>query len=215
MKEIVFATNNKGKIREIEALLMEAGEAVASRYRILSLSDIGCRDDIPETGKTFAENAMQKAEYVNVRYNKNAFADDSGLEVYALGMEPGVYSARYSGQGIEANIDKLLTNMSKQKNRAAQFHTVVTLLLDGERYDFEGICKGTIINERHGNGGFGYDPIFVPDETVVYDAEGAEPRIVPNTQGLTFAEMSGEAKNIVSHRGKAVRKMVQFLKDTL
>lgn len=213
MKEIVFVTNNAGKIREINGLLAAAGEGVSSRYKILSLSDIGCTDDIPETGNSFAENAMQKAEYVSVRYNKNAFADDSGLEVRALGMEPGIYSARYSGLGTEGNIDKLLANLERQSNRSAQFHTVVTLLMDGERYDFEGICTGQITTERHGEGGFGYDPVFVPDETVVFDPQTGEPHIVPNTQRLTFAEMGADIKNLVSHRGKAVRAMVDFLKS--
>lgn len=213
MKEIVFVTNNKGKIREINELLAAAGEGVASRYKILSLSDIGCTADIPETGNSFAENAMQKAEYVTVHYDKNAFADDSGLEVRVLGMEPGIYSARYSGLGTEGNIDKLLSNLKGRTNRAAQFHTVVTLLLDGERYDFEGICTGQISTERHGEGGFGYDPVFVPDETVAFDANGQNPRIVPNTDRLTFAQMGDEIKNMVSHRGKAVRAMVKFLQE--
>lgn len=213
MKEIVFVTNNNGKIREISELLAAAGADVSSHYSILSLSDIGCTDEIPETGSSFAENAMQKAEYVSVRYNKNAFADDSGLEVRALGMEPGIYSARYSGLGTEGNIDKLLMNLQRQSNRAAQFHTVVTLLMDGERFDFEGICTGQIATERHGVGGFGYDPIFIPDEIVAQDPATGAPIIVPNTERRTFAEMGYEAKNLVSHRGKAIRKMVEFLKD--
>lgn len=213
MKEIVFVTNNKGKIREISELLAAAGEEVSSRYRILSLSDIGCTDEIPETGNSFAENAMQKAEYVSVRYNKNAFADDSGLEVRALGMEPGIYSARYSGLGTEGNIDKLLFNLERQSNRSAQFHTVVTLLIDGERYDFEGICTGQIATERHGVGGFGYDPVFVPDETVEFDPQTGAQNIVPNSNRLTFAQMGDDIKNLVSHRGKAVRAMVDFLKS--
>lgn len=210
MKEIVFVTNNAGKIREINELLADAGVEVVTNYKILSLADLGCTDEIPETGNTFAENALQKAEYISIKYNKNAFADDSGLEVRALGMEPGIYSARYSGMGTEGNIDKLLANLERQSNRSAQFHTVVTLLLDGERYDFEGICTGQIATERHGVGGFGYDPVFIPDETVEYDQLTGEPRIVPNSKRLTFAEMGSEAKNLVSHRGKAVRAMVRF-----
>lgn len=206
MKEIVIATNNKGKIAEIENLLKAAGESVSSRYKILSLNDIDCHEDIPETGNTFAENAMQKASYVATHYGRNAFADDSGLEVYALNMEPGVYSARYSGQGTEANIDKLLYNLKDENDRKAQFHTVVVLLIDGVRYDFEGICTGHIINERRGEGGFGYDPVFVPDYTVADIGS-----VVPNTEGLTFAQMGAVAKNVVSHRGKAVRAMVEFL----
>lgn len=200
MKKIVFATNNKHKLEEVRALLEQAGADVASRYEILSLSDIGCTADIPEPSLTFAGNAMQKAEYVKVHYGYDCFADDSGLEVRSLGNDPGVRSARYADEDghdhdSEANMDKLLVNLKRMRDRSAQFRTVVVLLLDGQSYEFEGICKGAISKERMGEGGFGYDPIFVP--------EG-------HTE--SFAQMGMEAKNAISHRGKAVRALVAFLK---
>lgn len=199
-KKLVFATNNDNKIREVKALLEACGPEVADRYEILSLNDIGCHDDIPETSSTFAGNAYQKAEYVHVRYNVNCFADDSGLEVRALGMEPGVRSARYAcdegfDHDTDANNNKLLRNMKNVRDRKAQFRTVISLILDGKVYEFEGICRGVITTELHSNReGFGYDPIFQPDG---YD--------------VTFAEMSLEDKNLISHRGKAVRALVEFL----
>lgn len=200
MKKIVFATNNKHKIQEIGALLEACGPEVSQRYQILSLSDIGCDADIPETADTFAGNAFQKAEYVNAHFGYDCFADDSGLEVRALGMDPGVHSARYAADmgrdhDSEANMDKLLQRMERITNREAQFRTVICLLIDGRQYEFEGICKGTIAQQRLGSGGFGYDPIFVP--------EG-------HTE--SFAQMGMEAKNEISHRGKAVRQLVEFLK---
>lgn len=200
MRKLVFATNNKHKIQEVAALLAQAGEEVAARYQILSLSDIGCIADIPETAQTFSGNALQKAEYIKVHYGYDCFADDSGLEVRALGNDPGVRSARYAAQDghdhdSEANMDKLLANMKHATDRAAQFRTVICLMLDGQVYEFEGICKGTIANERLGAGGFGYDPIFCP--------EG-------HTE--SFAQMGLEAKNEISHRGRAVRALVAFLK---
>lgn len=199
MKRLVFATNNQHKLEEVRALLNEAGEEVASQYEIVSLSDIGCTDDIPETGMTFADNAMQKAEYVKVHYNVDCFADDSGLEVRALGMEPGVRSARYAedlgfSHNDNANMDKLLDRMAHVKERQAQFRTVIVLLMDGNRYEFEGVCRGEIGSSRSGNKGFGYDPIFYPEGHTV-----------------TFAEMSMEDKNLISHRGRAVRQLVKFL----
>lgn len=201
MKQIVFATNNKHKIEEIGALLQACGSEVGEKYEILSLSDIGCDADIPETSDTFSGNALQKAEYVKCHFGYDCFADDSGLEVRALGMEPGVHSARYAAEeghdhDSEANMDKLLSKMARIRRREAQFRTVIVLLLDGEKYEFEGICKGTIAPQRLGSGGFGYDPIFVP--------EGHEE---------SFAQMGMEAKNEISHRGKAVRKLVDFLKN--
>ena len=199
MKKLVFATNNKHKLDEVRALLKEAGPEMADRYEILSLEDIGCHVDIPENGMTFADNALQKAEYVKVHYNLDCFADDSGLEVRALGMEPGVRSARYAddcgfSHNSEANMDKLLHNMANVKERQAQFRAVVVLLMDGDRYEFEGVCRGEIGREREGNKGFGYDPIFYP--------EG---------HSVTFAEMSMQDKNLISHRGKAVRQLVKYL----
>lgn len=202
MKKLVFATNNKHKIAEVKALLQSAGGDLAARYEILSLAEIGCNDDIPETSNTFSGNALQKAEYVKVHYGYDCFADDSGLEVRALGMEPGVFSARYANdEGFdhdsEANMDKLLRNMSHISNdRYAQFRTVIILILDGQIYEFEGICRGSIAHERLGTGGFGYDPIFCP--------EG-------HTE--SFAQMGLEAKNQISHRGLAVRKLVNFLAE--
>jgi len=200
MKKIVFVTNNRHKIQEIGALLNTCGNEMEEKYEILSLSDIGCDADIPETADTFSGNALQKAEYVKTHYDYDCFADDSGLEVRALGMEPGVHSARYAADegydhDSEANMDKLLSRMERIKNREAQFRTVIVLILDGQVYEFEGVCKGTIATERLGTDGFGYDPIFIP--------EGHEE---------SFAQMSMEAKNEISHRGKAVRQLVEFLK---
>ncbi len=201
MKQIVFATNNQHKVEEVRALLKEASPLLAQRYEILSLEDIGCTNDIPETGLSFEENAFQKAEYVKVHYNKDCFADDSGLEVRALGMDPGVRSARYADtvgvtHNSEANMDKLLANLQNVKDRQAQFRTVIVLLMDGKKEEFEGVCRGQITAERSGHEGFGYDPIFKP--------EGQE---------VTFAEMTMEEKNKISHRGQAVRKLVEYLKN--
>lgn len=202
MKQIVFATNNKHKIAEVKALLEAGGHELASRYEILSLADIGCDADIPETSNTFSGNALQKAEYVKVHYGYDCFADDSGLEVRALGMEPGVFSARYANdEGFdhdsEANMAKLLRNMSHiTDDRYAQFRTVIVFLTDAQTYEFEGICRGQITTEKWGTGGFGYDPIFRPEG---YDE--------------SFAQMGLEAKNKISHRGIAVRKLVEFLKE--
>lgn len=203
-KRLVFATNNANKIREVEALLQACGPEVAEHYEILSLNDIGCHDDIPETSNTFSGNALQKAEYVRNHFGTDCFADDSGLEVRALGMEPGVLSARYaSDEGFdhnaEANNNKLLRNMKGVSDRTAQFRTVIVLLIDGETLEFEGVCRGSITHEPHSNReGFGYDPIF--------RAEGCE---------QTFAEMSLDEKNLISHRGKAVRALVDYLKSRI
>lgn len=199
-KRIVFATNNKNKIKEVNALLAASAPEVAERYEIVSLADIGCDEEIPETSQTFSGNALQKAEFVKVRYGFDCFADDSGLEVRALGMEPGVMSARYAmdegfDHDADANNKKLLRNMKNVSDRTAQFRTVIVLLFDGAMYEFEGVCRGEITTEEHSNReGFGYDPIFKP--------EG---------YNETFAEMSLEAKNLISHRGKAVRALVEFL----
>ena len=199
-KRIVFATNNKNKIKEVNALLAASAPEVAERYEIVSLADIGCDEEIPETSQTFSGNALQKAEFVKVRYGFDCFADDSGLEVRALGMEPGVMSARYAmdegfDHDADANNKKLLRNMKHVSDRTAQFRTVIVLLFDGAMYEFEGVCRGVITSEEHSNReGFGYDPIFQP--------EGCNE---------TFAEMSLEAKNLISHRGKAVRALVEFL----
>lgn len=201
-KRLVFVTNNAHKIKEVTALLEACGKEVAERYEILSLADIGCMADIPETSQSFYGNALQKAEYVKVRYGYDCFADDSGLEVRALGMEPGVMSARYAADegfdhDADANNQKLLRNMKRVKDRTAQFRTVVVLLMGSATYEFEGVCRGAITTEEHSNReGFGYDPIFQP---VGYEQ--------------TFAEMSLEEKNQISHRGKAIRALVDFLKE--
>lgn len=201
-KRLVFVTNNAHKIKEVTALLEACGQEVAERYEILSLADIGCMADIPETSQSFYGNALQKAEYVKVRYGYDCFADDSGLEVRALGMEPGVMSARYAADegfdhDADANNQKLLRNMKRVKDRTAQFRTVVVLLMGSATYEFEGVCRGAITTEEHSNReGFGYDPIFQP---VGYEQ--------------TFAEMSLEEKNQISHRGKAIRALVDFLKE--
>lgn len=189
-QKIVFATNNVHKLEEVAAIL-------GDNYEVLSLREIGCNTDIPETADTFAGNALQKAQYVKENYGYDCFADDSGLEVDVLNGAPGVYSARYSGEGPEANMDKLLHNLTGKIGREAQFRTVIALLMDGETRLFEGIVRGTIINERRGEGGFGYDPIFVPDG-----------------YGLTFAELGNEVKNRISHRAKAVRQLAEYLLTT-
>jgi XTP/dITP diphosphohydrolase len=189
-QKIVFATNNAHKLEEVAAMLGEA-------YEVLSLREIGCEADIPETAETFAGNAMQKARYVKEHYGYDCFADDSGLEVDALDGAPGIYSARYSGGGSEANMDKLLHNLTGKSERGAQFRTVIALLVGEESHLFEGIVRGTIIEERRGEGGFGYDPIFVPEG---YD--------------LTFAELGSEVKNRISHRAQAVKQLAEYLLTT-
>ena len=189
MKTLVFATNNLHKLEEVRDIL-------GGSFRIASLKEIGCTDDIPETADTLEGNALQKARYVKDKFGYDCFADDTGLEVEALGGAPGVFSARYAGPGhdSEANMQKLLKDLEGKTNRQAQFRTVVALLLDGEEYTFEGIVRGTILTERRGTAGFGYDPVFVP--------EG---------YAETFAEMGSEEKNRISHRARAVQKLADFL----
>lgn len=188
--KLCLATNNAHKVEELQALL-------GDKFQLQTLNEIGCFDDIPETADTFDGNSLQKAMYVWERFQIDCIADDSGLEVDALNGEPGVFSARYAGEhGNHAkNIDKLLETMKGVENRAAQFRSVITLLIDGKPNFFEGIIRGKITHERHGEKGFGYDPIFVPEG---YDR--------------TFAEMTMEEKNPISHRGLAVAKMIEFLK---
>ncbi len=190
MISICFATNNKNKLEEVRA-------HVGSEYTILSLEDIGCFDDIPETAPTIEGNAAQKARYVAQKYNVNCFADDTGLEVNALNGAPGVYSARYAGpeRSPEANMQKLLIELTNQKDRSARFKTCITLIIDSKEQSFIGEIKGTILTNRQGEKGFGYDPIFQPDG---YDS--------------TFAEMSMDLKNKISHRGLAVTKLLAHLK---
>lgn len=191
MKELIFATNNGHKLSEVRQLL--EGSVV-----IKSLRDINLEGDIPETADTLQGNALQKAEWIYSRTGKDCFADDTGLEVEALGGAPGVYSARYAGEhcSFEDNMDKLLSVLDGKDNRKARFRTVICLIENGEKHYFEGIVEGSITTEKHGAEGFGYDPIFLP--------EG---------QGQTFAEMSGELKNSISHRGRAVQKLVEYLKN--
>ena len=188
--ELVFATNNAHKLEEVRQIL-------GDRFKVLSLNDINCHEDIPETGDTFQDNALQKARYVKEHYGYDCFADDTGLEVKALNGAPGVHSARYAGDhDSEANMTKLLGELEKKSDRSAQFRTVIALLLNGQELLFEGIVTGKICTERHGDGGFGYDPIFIPDGY---------------TQ--TFSEMGAESKNLISHRGRAVRKLAEYLKQ--
>lgn len=191
MKKIVFATNNTHKLEELRNIL-------AGRYQVLGLSDIGFYDEIPETGHTLAENATQKSKHIFDRFQVDCFSDDTGLEVDALDGRPGVYSARYAGENssYEQNVDKLLIELKHSENRTARFKTVISLIIEGKEYQFEGRAEGVITKERHGNKGFGYDPVFIPDGY---------------TQ--TFAEMSAELKNKISHRGKAVAKLTRFLND--
>ena len=186
-RKIVFATNNAHKLDEVAAML-------GNEFEVLSLRAIGCDADIPETADTFAGNALQKARYVKEHYGYDCFADDSGLEVDALDGAPGVYSARYSGGGSEENMAKLLRNLTGKSERGAQFRTVIALLIGEEARLFEGIVRGTIIDERRGEGGFGYDPIFYYPPF-----------------GTTTANVSDEMKNSVSHRGNALKKLMEYL----
>ena len=188
--KIVVATNNAHKLKEIAAIL-------GQEIELLSLKDIQCYADIPETADTLEGNARQKAMYIYENYGMDCFADDTGLEVESLGGAPGVFSARYAGDGhdSEANMQKLLKELAGKENRKAQFRTVICLIRNGKEHLFEGIVKGEIIQEKRGGAGFGYDPIFVPEG---YD--------------LTFAELGDDVKNTISHRARAVEKLCQFLK---
>ncbi len=190
MKKIVFATNNAHKLQEIRQIL-------GNQYEILGLADIGCHEDIPETADTIEGNARMKAEYVKQHYGYDCFSDDTGLEIDALNGEPGVLSARYAGPGhdSEANIEKVLKKLDGVTERTARFRTAIALLQGDEMHLFEGQVEGVILTERHGTGGFGYDSIFQP-------VEG---------DGSTFAQMSPQEKNSISHRGRAVAKLVEFL----
>lgn len=187
--KLVFASNNKNKIQEIQAL-------VPNTIQIVSLDDIGCTEDIPETANTIEGNAILKANYVTEKYGYDCFADDTGLEVDALNGAPGVYSARYAGEQKDANdnMDKLLTELKNESNRKANFKTVIAFNLNGKQNLFTGIINGKIIEEKIGTNGFGYDPIFVADG---YDK--------------TFAELSLKEKSTISHRGIAVKELILFL----
>lgn len=189
--ELVFATNNTHKIREISDLLDE-------NFRIIGLAEVNITENIPEDAETLEENALFKARYVQDKTGMNVFADDTGLEVDALGGAPGVYSARYAGEGKSSddNIVKLLREMKGVENRSARFRTVIALILDGREYLFEGTVEGEIISERKGTGGFGYDPVF---------------KSLGNS--MTFAEMPLSEKNKISHRAQAMRKLLSFLTE--
>jgi XTP/dITP diphosphohydrolase len=188
--EIILASNNKHKIEELKQIL-------GTEYTLKSLAEIGCYEEIEEYGTTFHQNSEIKAKYVFDKFGLNAIADDSGLEIEALGGKPGVYSARYAGEPTNhsANIQKVLSELENSTNRSARFVTIITLFLDGQKYFFEGEIKGTITKDLKGSSGFGYDPVFIPDGYT-----------------LTFAEMSAELKNSISHRKNALLKMINFLK---
>lgn len=189
--KLVFATNNRHKLDEVRAI-------VGDRVEVLSLNDIECHDEIPETADTLQGNALIKARYIYEKYGLDCFADDTGLEVEALGGEPGVYSARYAGEecSSEANMQKLLHNLTGKSNRNAQFRTVIALIINGEEKLFNGIVKGSITEEKRGDSGFGYDPIFIP--------EGFSE---------SFAQMSSEQKNSISHRYRATEQLSNYLKE--
>ena len=192
MKKLVVATNNAHKLSEIRVI-------IGDEIELLTLADINCYDDIPETAETLEGNALQKARYIYEKYGVDCFADDTGLEVTALGGGPGVHTARYAyadRHDPKANTEKLLRELAGATDRSAQFRTVVALILDGKEYLFEGIVKGTIPTEERGTEGFGYDPVFAPEEL-----------------GKTFAEVGPEVKNEVSHRARAVKKLAKFLLD--
>lgn len=188
--KLVFATNNKHKLEEVQAML--------TNFELVSLAEINCFDDIPETADTLEGNAILKVNFITEKYGLDCFADDTGLEVEALNNEPGVYSARYAGEdnNAEANMKKLLNNLKNTQNRKAQFKTAIALNIQGKQFIFEGVCKGSILIEKRGESGFGYDPIFMP--------EGFD---------RSFAEMNLAEKGNISHRGKAVEKLVTYLNE--
>ena len=189
--KLVFATHNLNKLKELK-------ELVPGSLELLSLDAISCKEDIPETSSTIEGNALQKARYVKEKFGYDCFADDTGLEVAALDGAPGVYSARYAGEGKnnEANIDKLLKELNDKNNRQARFKTVIALILNGKEYLFEGICQGEILHKRAGEKGFGYDPVFRPDG-----------------YSQTFAQMDLHEKSSISHRGRATQKLIEFLRQ--
>ncbi len=188
--QVVFATNNPHKLEEVQL-------KVGNFFKIVSLKEIGCVEDIEETGATLEDNATLKSRYVFEKYHKNCFADDTGLEIFALNNEPGVYSARYSGsRDFDQNMDLVLQKLDGINDRSARFRTVISLILHGKEHLFEGIVNGRIKEEKSGTAGFGYDPIFEPEG---YD--------------ITFAEMDLETKNSISHRGRAMEKLIAFLES--
>ncbi|WPQ65027.1 RdgB/HAM1 family non-canonical purine NTP pyrophosphatase [Chitinophaga sancti] len=188
--KLVFATNNENKIKEIRSMLGDA-------FEIITLQEAGIDIDIPEPHDTLEENAREKSVTIHNMTHQNCFSEDTGLEVFALNGAPGVLSARYAGEqkSAEDNIEKVLHEMNGKSDRRAHFRTVISLILDNKEYQFEGICPGTILTERRGGKGFGYDPIFVPDGSA-----------------LAFAEMDMAGKNVFSHRAKAFQKLIAFLK---
>ena len=191
-RKLVFATNIAHKLEEVSSIL-------ADKVELLSLDDINCHTDIPETADTLEGNAYLKSSFIYQNYGLDCFGDDTGLEVEALGGAPGVYSARFAGgegHNAEANIMKLMQELEGKENRRAQFRTAISLILDGKEYLFEGVIKGEIIKEKRGNSGFGYDPVFIPEG---YDR--------------TFAELGNEIKNKISHRALAVNKLCEFLRS--
>ncbi len=190
MNELIFATNNENKVSEVKVIL-------EGKFKVLSLKEAGIEIDIPEPFDTLEENAKEKARVIYQLTNQNCFSEDTGLETESLNGEPGVKSARYAGESrsFEKNIDKLLIKLENKNNRKAQFRTVICLIMNGKEKFFEGICKGTIIAERRGDSGFGYDPVFIPEGSA-----------------KTFAEMRMEEKNTFSHRKKAMEKLIAFLK---
>ncbi len=187
--KIVFATNNQNKLRELQQIL-------GNEFELLNLKDIHCFEDIPENSPTIEENSLDKANYVYENFKFDCFADDTGLEIEALDGRPGVFSARYAGdeKNMDKNIEKILFELENKENRNARFKTVISLIIEGKTYQFEGIINGKITKDKKGDSGFGYDPVFLPDG---YD--------------ITFAEMPAELKNKISHRGIAVQKLVDFL----
>ena len=189
--KLVFATNNLNKLAEVQKML-------PTSIQLLSLKDINCFDDIEETANTLEGNAKIKANHITEKFGYNCFADDTGLEVDSLNGEPGVYSARYAGEpaNAENNMQKLLIELNDKENRKAQFRTSICLNLNGKQFLFDGICKGDILTQKQGEKGFGYDPIFQPKE-----------------YSQSFAEMSSEEKNKISHRGLAIQKLVDFLSN--
>lgn len=197
MKQLVFATNNKHKLSEIRNLVESE---FSDTIKILSLKDISCFEEIPETGDTLEANASEKAFYIFNKYGYDCFADDTGLEIEALNDRPGVYSARYAGENcsFEDNMNKVLKELDGIKNRNAKFRTVISLIIDGKETQFEGSVSGEMLNDKKGTEGFGYDPIF--------QADGFE---------ISFAEMDMEVKNKISHRGIATRKLLNHLKDLI
>ena len=189
--KIVFATNNPNKLKEIQSL-------IPKEIEIISLKEIGCNEDIPETGDTLEANAFQKAHYIKDNFNYDCFADDTGLEIDKLNGDPGVYSARYAGpeRNANANMNKVLNELKGKKNRKAQFRTAIALILKGEEHLFEGKVEGYISKDKKGDEGFGYDPIFIPEN-----------------DKRSFAQMSMEEKGAISHRGRAVKKLVTYLNN--